>query len=123
MPVKFEDMLSIVVTIRIIFDFLEPRRVRNRTTHKGVIPCRTGGSTKGTTMQYGDYGLRIIARGRPLSAKQLETADNILRKALKDVKGSRIYYRYACGRAVCKKGNEVFQFHLAELIVGSYGKR
>jgi ribosomal protein L16/L10AE len=116
-------MLSIVVTIRIIFDFLEPRRVRNRTTHKGVIPCRTGGSTKGTTMQYGDYGLRIIARGRPLSAKQLETADNILRKALKDVKGSRIYYRYACGRAVCKKGNEVFQFHLAELIVGSYGKR
>ena len=123
MPVKFEDMPSIVMNIRIIFDFLEPRRVRNRTTHKGVIPCRTGGSTKGTTMQHGDYGLRIIARGRPLSAKQLETADNILRKALKDVKGSRIYYRYACGRAVCKKGNEVFPVCLAELIVGSYGKR
>jgi ribosomal protein L16/L10AE len=59
-------------------------------------------------MQHGEYGLRLIARGRPLSAKQLETADNILRKALKDIKGTRIYYRYACGKAVCKKGNEVF---------------
>lgn len=89
------------------FNLTEPRRVRNRKTHKGVIPCRTGGSTKGTTMQHGEYGLRLIARGRPLSAKQLETADNILRKALKDIKNTRIYYRYACGKAVCKKGNEV----------------
>ena len=87
----------------------EPRRVRSRKTHKGVIPCRTGGSTKGTTLQHGEYGLRLIERGRPLSAKQLQTADNILRKALKEIKGARIFYRFACGRAVCKKGNEVFQ--------------
>ena len=84
-----------------------PRRVRSNKTHKGRIPVRTGQSTKGTTLQYGDYGLRLIREGRSLSAKQLQTADNILRKALKDVKGHRIYYRFACGKAVCKKGNEV----------------
>jgi ribosomal protein L16/L10AE len=76
-------------------------------SQKGRIPCRTGSSTKGTTLQHGDYGLRLINRGRELSAKQLQTADNILRKALKDVKGSRIYYRYACNKAFCRKGNEV----------------
>ena len=86
---------------------LVPRRVRSNKTQKGRIPCRTGHSTKGTTLQYGDYGLRLTHEGRSLSAKQLQTADNILRKALKDVKGHRIYYRFACGKAVCKKGNEV----------------
>ena len=84
-----------------------PRRVRSNKTQKGRTPCRTGRSTKGTTLQYGDYGLRLIQTGRSLSAKQLQTADNILRKALKDIKGHRIYYRFACGKAVCKKGNEV----------------
>lgn len=75
-------------------------------------------------MQYGDFGLRLINRGRELSAKQLQTADNILRKAMKDIKGARIYYRYACGKAFCRKGNEVRIFWLKRSnIVGAYGKR
>jgi ribosomal protein L16/L10AE len=102
---------------------LVPRRVRSNKTQKGRIPCRTGHSTKGTALQYGEYGLRLTETGRSLSAKQLQTADNILRKALKDVKGHRIYYRFACGKAVCKKGNEV-QSPLTdrEITTGPYGE-
>ena len=99
-----------------------PRRVRSNKTHKGRIPVRTGQSTKGTTLQYGDYGLRLTHEGRSLSAKQLQTADNILRKALKEVKEHRIYYRFACGKAVCKKGNEVPHPGRWRVTTGTYGE-
>ena len=99
-----------------------PRRVRSNKTHKGRIPVRTGQSTKGTTLQYGDYGLRLTHEGRSLSAKQLQTADNILRKALKEVKNHRIYYRFACGKAVCKKGNEVPHSNRWRVTAGTYGE-
>ena len=35
------------------------RRTKYRKAHKGKIPLPTGGSTKGTTVVFGDYGLRI----------------------------------------------------------------
>jgi len=102
---------------------IEPRRTRSRKTHKGREPVKIGKSTKGTILVHGNFGLRIVKRSCRMSAKQLETADNVLRKALKDFKGVRIYYRYACGRAVCKKGNEVWFSPRFRLISGAYGER
>jgi len=58
-------------------------------------------------LQHGQFGLRIIDRGRVLTAKQLQTAEVVLRTAMKDVKDSRIYYRFHTNRAIGKKGNEV----------------
>jgi len=86
---------------------VEPRKVRHMKTHGGVIPCRTGLSTKGTTLEYGDYGLRLVKWGRELSAKQLQGADAILRRYIKDHKGAKIIYRFACSRPICRKGGEV----------------
>lgn len=92
-------------------------------THKGRDPVKIGGSTKGTTLEHGNYALRLMNTSRRLSAKQLETADGILRKAFKEYKGVRIYYRFACDRAFCRKGNEVQTSFRCRLIIGTYGER
>lgn len=55
---------------------------------------RTGGSTKGTTVVQGDYGLRVL-EGLQLSAKQLQTMHDTVKKALKTVKGFKLYVRFA----------------------------
>lgn len=86
---------------------LEPRKVRQMKTHGGVIPCRTGLSTRGTTLEFGDYGLRIIKWGREFSAKQLQGAEAVLRRHIKEHKGAKILYRFACNRPMCRKGGEV----------------
>jgi hypothetical protein len=38
---------------------LGPKNMHYMKRHKGVIPVPVGGSTKGTTLAYGEYGLRI----------------------------------------------------------------
>lgn len=69
---------------------LVPRRTKYRKAHKGRIPIALGGSTKGTTLQLGDYGLRVNEPVR-LSAKHLETAEAALKRALKPIRGSKVY--------------------------------
>lgn len=49
---------------------------------------RLGGSTKGTTLAYGDFGLRLT-EGTRLSAKQLQTSFDAIKKAIKPVKGAQ----------------------------------
>lgn len=68
---------------------LVPRRTKYRKAHKGRIPIATGGSTKGTTLEWGDYGLRVNEPVR-LSAKHLETAEAALKRGLKPVRGSKV---------------------------------
>lgn len=50
---------------------LVPRRTKYRKAHKGRIPLALGGSTKSTTLEHGDFGLRVNEPCR-LSAKHLE---------------------------------------------------
>ncbi|KAJ7905101.1 mitochondrial 54S ribosomal protein YmL47 [Mycena leptocephala] len=54
---------------------LAPRQVKHIKRHKGRVPIPIGGSTKGTTLAYGDWGVRIKGNGARLTAKQLETAE------------------------------------------------
>lgn len=68
---------------------LVPRRTKYRKSHKGRIPIALGGSTKGTTLEWGDYGLRVCEPVR-LSAKHLETAEAALKRGLKPVRGSKV---------------------------------
>ncbi|ORY87412.1 ribosomal protein L10e/L16 [Leucosporidium creatinivorum] len=84
---------------------LVPRRTKYRKAHKGRIPIATGGSTKGTTLEWGDYGLRVNEPVR-LSAKHLETAEAALKRGLKPVRGSKVYLRVFPDIPVCIKGNE-----------------
>ncbi|KAJ6486842.1 mitochondrial 54S ribosomal protein YmL47 [Mycena sanguinolenta] len=85
---------------------LAPRQVKHIKKHKGRVPIPIGGSTKGTTLAYGDWGIRIKGNGARLSAKQLETAEEVIKKKLKIIKGVKIYLRVFPDISVCIKGNE-----------------
>ncbi|KAF8157045.1 mitochondrial 54S ribosomal protein YmL47 [Crassisporium funariophilum] len=85
---------------------LAPKQVKNIKRHKGRIPIPTGGSTKGTTLAYGEWGIRIKGNGARLSAKQLTTAQEVIMKKLKILKGSKVYLRVFPDIPVCIKGNE-----------------
>lgn len=69
---------------------LVPRRTKYRKAHKGRTPLALGGSTKGTTLEWGDYGLRVNEAVR-LSAKHLETAEAALKRGLKPIRGSKVW--------------------------------
>lgn len=68
---------------------LVPRKTKYRKAHKGRIPIALGGSTKGTTLEWGEYGLRVNEPCR-LSAKHLETAEAALKRGLKPIRGSKV---------------------------------
>ncbi|KAI0000694.1 ribosomal protein L16 [Russula compacta] len=85
---------------------LAPRRVNFVKRHKGVIPVPTGGSVKGTTLAYGDWGIRIKGQGVRLTAKQLTSAEEVIKRKIKPVKGAKVYLRVFPDIPVCIKGNE-----------------
>ncbi|KAF5318441.1 hypothetical protein D9619_010689 [Psilocybe cf. subviscida] len=80
--------------------------VKNVKRHKGRVPIPIGGSTKGTTLAYGEWGIRIKGNGARLTAKQLTTAREVILKKLKILKGSKVYLRVFPDIPVCIKGNE-----------------
>ncbi|KAJ9123594.1 hypothetical protein QFC24_003810 [Naganishia onofrii] len=64
-----------------------------------------GGSTKGTTLQLGTYGLRLL-EGTRLTAKQLSSAEVAVKRKIKPVKGAECWMRVFPDVPVCVKGNE-----------------
>ena len=84
---------------------LAPKQVKYAKRHKGRIPIPTGGSTKGTTLAYGEWGIRIKGNGARLSAKQLTTAQEVIIKKLKILKGTKVYLRVFPDIPVCIKVN------------------
>ncbi|PIL27333.1 hypothetical protein GSI_10480 [Ganoderma sinense ZZ0214-1] len=85
---------------------LAPRQVKFLKRHKGVLPIPVGGSTKGTTLAYGDWGIRVKGNGMRITAKQLKSADEALRRKLRPIKGAKVYMRVFPDVPVCIKGNE-----------------
>ncbi|KAF8877183.1 mitochondrial ribosomal protein L16 [Infundibulicybe gibba] len=85
---------------------LAPRQVQHIKRHKGRIPIPTGGSIKGTTLAYGEWGIRIKGNGVRLSAKQLTTAEEVIKRKIKVIKGTKVYLRVFPDIPVCIKGNE-----------------
>ena len=84
---------------------LAPKQVKHAKRHKGRVPIPIGGSTKGTTLAYGEWGIRIKGNGARLSAKQLSTAQEVIVKKLKILKGSKVYLRVFPDIPVCIKVN------------------
>ncbi|KAG1776170.1 mitochondrial 54S ribosomal protein YmL47 [Suillus placidus] len=85
---------------------LAPRQVQRVKRHKGRVPIPIGGSTKGTTLAYGEWGIRIKGMGVRFSAKQLTTAEEVIKRKIKVVKGAKVYLRVFPDIPVCIKGNE-----------------
>jgi ribosomal protein L16/L10AE len=71
--------------------------------HKGRVPIPTGGSIKGTTLAYGEWGIRIKGQGVRMTAKQLTTAEEVIKRKLKVIKGAKVYLRVFPDIPVCVK--------------------
>jgi hypothetical protein len=86
--------------------WLEPNLPRKKKMMKGRPRVPTGGSTKGTTVVWGDYGLRMCDHHRRISAAQLKMAEDTIKQRLRGQK-YRLYKRVACNVGVFISGNEV----------------
>ncbi|KXJ96581.1 ribosomal protein L16p/L10e [Microdochium bolleyi] len=86
--------------------WLEPRLDRNKKMMKGRVRVATGGSTKGTTVIWGQYGLRMKDHGRRISAAQLKVAEDTIKARLRGQK-YRLYKRVNCNLGVFVSGNEI----------------
>ncbi|KZZ98672.1 60S ribosomal protein L16 [Moelleriella libera RCEF 2490] len=86
--------------------WLEPSLDRKRKKAKGRPRVPTGGSTKGTTVIWGDYGLRMTDHHRRISAKQLKVAEDTIKIRLRGEK-YRLYKRKCCNIGVYVSGNEM----------------
>lgn len=83
---------------------LAPRYKQVRKKQKGRVTVRTGGSIKGTTLEFGTYGMRLKSEGLRLTAAQLQAADNVLIRFVRKAQGT--YWKRLCTNiAVCIKGN------------------
>ena len=90
-------------------NWLEPSIDRKKKMMKGRARCPTGGSTKGTTVMWGDYGLRMTDHHRRISAQQLKIAEDTIKQRLRGQK-YRLYKRVCCNIGVFVSGNEVRLF-------------
>ncbi|KAL2021526.1 hypothetical protein VTK56DRAFT_7025 [Thermocarpiscus australiensis] len=87
-------------------NWLEPNLPRKKKMMKGRPRVPTGGSTKGTTVVWGDYGLRMWDHHRRISAAQLKVAEDTIKQRLRGEK-YRLYKRVACNVGVFVSGNEM----------------
>lgn len=83
-----------------------PRFKEQQKRQKGRVPVRTGGSTKGSTLEFGTYGLRLKSEGVRLTAQQLKEADNALMRYVRPLTNGQLFRRLCTNIAVCIKGNE-----------------
>ncbi|KAI0392491.1 ribosomal protein L16p/L10e [Xylariaceae sp. FL0594] len=86
--------------------WLEPSIDRTKKMMKGRPRVPTGGSTKGTTVVWGEWGLRMVDHHRRISAKQLKIAEDTIKQRLRGQK-YRLYKRVCCNVGVYVSGNEM----------------
>jgi len=82
---------------------LQPKRTKFRKQMKGR---NRGLAHRGSTVSFGEYGLKAIDRGR-LTARQIESARRALTRHVK--RGGKIWIRVFPDKAITKKPLEVRQ--------------
>lgn len=80
---------------------LQPARRKFRKEQKGR---NTGIATTGTTVAFGDFGLKATERGR-LTARQIEAARRAISRHIK--RGGRIFIRIFPDKPISQKPAEV----------------
>lgn len=103
---RLQNVRPFSTTPAVFGTWLEPSLNRKKKMAKGRPRVATGGSTKGTTVIWGDYGLRMIDHHRRISAKQLKMAEDTIKVRLRGEK-YRLYKRKCCNVGVYVSGNEV----------------
>ena len=82
---------------------LQPTRTKFRKMHKGR---NRGLAGRGSTVSFGEYGLKAIGRGR-LTARQLEAGRRAMTRHVK--RGGKIWIRVFPDKPITKKPLEVRQ--------------
>lgn len=85
--------------------WLFPKRELRFKDRKGRPRVPTGGSTRGTTVIWGDYGLRLKDHDRRIPAYKLKNGEDVIRQRLRGT-NYRLFTRITASTAVYKKGNE-----------------
>jgi large subunit ribosomal protein L16 len=99
---------------------LQPARRKYRKEQKGR---NKGIATRGTSVSFGQYGLKAIGRGR-LTARQIEAARRAMTRHIK--RGGRIWIRIFPDKPISQKPAEVrmgngkgnVEFYVAEIQPG-----
>jgi ribosomal protein L16 len=86
-------------------DWLAPKVTRPGKAPKGRPRVATGGSTRGTTVVWGDYGLRMVDKHRRISAAHLKIGEDTIKQRLRGTP-YRLYKRVAANIGVYKSGND-----------------
>ncbi|KAI9865575.1 MAG: mitochondrial ribosomal large subunit component [Vezdaea acicularis] len=86
--------------------WLLPVAGARKKSRKGRPRVPTGGSVRGTTVVWGDYGLRMIDHHRRISAAQLKNGEEVIKKRLRGTK-YKMYTRISANIPVYTSGNEV----------------
>jgi len=83
-----------------------PKRRKYKKAQKGRVSVSLGGSNRGTELAFGDYGVRSLEPHR-LTARQLDSVRNTIRRVLKPTKGLKMFMRVFPDIPVTAKGAEV----------------
>ncbi|KAF2169797.1 hypothetical protein M409DRAFT_20212 [Zasmidium cellare ATCC 36951] len=86
-------------------NWLSPKAGESSKSRKGRPKVPTGGSIKGTTLVWGEYGIRLKDHDRRISAAQLKIADETIKKRLRGMK-YRLYHRVSANIGVYTSGND-----------------
>jgi large subunit ribosomal protein L16 len=80
---------------------LQPKRTKFRKQHKGR---NTGIAVKGSSVSFGEYGLKALSRGR-LTARQIESGRRAINRHVK--RGGKLWIRIFPDKPITKKPLEV----------------
>jgi hypothetical protein len=86
-------------------NWLLPTMPEKKRSRKGRPRVPTGGSARGTTIVWGDYGLRMADHHRRVSASQLKIGEDAIKVRLKGMR-YRLYKRVCANIGVYSSGNE-----------------
>ncbi|BCR88312.1 mitochondrial 54S ribosomal protein uL16m [Aspergillus chevalieri] len=86
-------------------DWLTPKFAEKSKSPKGRPHVATGGSTRGTTVVWGDYGLRMKDHDRRVPASHLKIAEETIKRRLRGM-DYNLYKRVSANIGVYTKGNE-----------------
>ncbi|RGP70407.1 60s ribosomal l16 [Fusarium sporotrichioides] len=103
---QLQNVRAFSTTSSMLGSWLEPNLNRKKKMAKGRPRVATGGSTKGTTVLFGEYGLRMTDHHRRISAKHLKMAEDTIKVRLRGQK-YRLYKRKNCNVGVYVSGNDM----------------
>ncbi|RKF72705.1 54S ribosomal protein L16, mitochondrial [Golovinomyces cichoracearum] len=94
-------------------NWLLPTQHEAKKSRKGRPRVPTGGSSRGTTVMWGDFGLRMCDHHRRIPSSALKIGEDAIKVRLKGMR-YRLYKRVCANIGVYTKGNEDIQVRMGK---------